>query len=80
MRPVRLPKSRIEVPRGLADAILERLAEEAVPQPARRPDLRLAPAQAMALLYLALMAGGHAAPGVSSQAFDMPADAPSVLR
>ena len=69
LRPVKLPAkaSAVDLPPGLADAILKAWEEGAEPAPEATPAFRLAPAQAAALVYLALLAGGSAAPGESSR-------------
>jgi len=59
---------KVEVPAGLAEAILKKV--EAGESAAPRLEMpRLEPAQALAALYLAVVVGGHALPGTPSQAF-----------
>lgn len=62
---------KVEVPEGLAEAILEKLGteERPAPAPALRELISLEPAQALALVYLTALIGGHALPGVPSQAY-----------
>ena len=59
----------IPVPPGLEAAILAKLEEEApLPEPGGLLEgLRLEPTQAAALLYLALLSGGNALPGLPTQ-------------
>lgn len=69
LRPALIPAKAVSVdlPPGLADAIFERweAGEEAAPE--AMPALRLAPAQAAALVYLAMLAGGSSTPGETSR-------------
>ena len=67
LRPVPVKGGAIAVPPGLAEAILRQLEAGAEPASAPSPALRLAPAQAVALVYLAVLAAGNAAPGPVSQ-------------
>lgn len=70
LRPVPAGK-KLQAPEGLAESILEKLAEGSAPKEPAPPlweGLRLSPAQAAALVYIAVLAGGHALPGVYSQA------------
>ena len=60
-----------QVPAGLAEAILKRLEaepESAAAEAAEPWAWRLSPAQAAAMVYLALLAAGNAGPGLPSQA------------
>jgi anti-sigma factor RsiW len=61
-----------EAPAGLAEAILKGLEAPAPAEAWTGWDWKLQPAQSAALLYLALLGAGNAAPGLSSQAFAAP--------
>ncbi|MBI4423899.1 MAG: zf-HC2 domain-containing protein [Elusimicrobia bacterium] len=67
LAPVRSAKAGLRPPPGLAEAILAQLESGAEPAAAPAGSLRLAPAQAAALVYLGLLAANHAAPGLPSQ-------------
>lgn len=67
LKPAGLSAGAVQVPPGLAEAILRQLEAGAAPAPSPAPVLRLAPAQAAALVYLAVLAAGSAAPGPVSQ-------------
>ena len=66
LRPVRVTKGSIAPPPGLADAIVKQFESQAEPRPLIY-SLRLAPSQAAALVYLGLLAAGHALPGTLHQ-------------
>ncbi len=69
LRPVTIAAkaSSVELPPGLADAIFKKWEEGEEPAAVAAPAFRFAPAQAAALVYLAVLAGGSAAPGDSSR-------------
>ena len=67
LKPIRLPAGSVSAPAGLADAILKQLEAGAEPARTAAPAWRLAPSQAAALVYLALLAAGNAGPGYVSQ-------------
>ena len=68
LAPADIPSSEVRVPEGLVDSIMDRLEEESrVPAASPWAELRLTPAQAAAMVYLLLMTGAHALPGVPSQ-------------
>ena len=66
LKPMKL-ELPVNVPAGLASAILKKLEEGAEPRALPRAAWQLKPAQAAAFAYLALLAGGNLAPGATSQ-------------
>ncbi|MBI5200928.1 MAG: hypothetical protein HY925_05025 [Elusimicrobia bacterium] len=61
--PMSMKDSDIEVPPGLAEAIFKKWEDGAEPERLAAPAFRFAPAQAAALVYLAVLAGGSATSG-----------------
>ncbi len=70
--PISVPElSKVKVPEGLAESILEKLESENAP--AESPmtlgeTLRLTPARALGVAYCALILTAHIVPGIPSQA------------
>jgi len=66
LRPVRLGGT-VDVPAGLAAAILKEFEAGTEPRAVAAPAWRLQPAQMAALAYLAIAAGGNLGPGLTSE-------------